>query len=292
MTRVHLVDGTFELFRCFHGAPRAIGSSGDEVGAARALFATLVALVTHRSVTHGAVAFDSVVAPLPPSGRPSAEDLIGSQQPLAADVVRAVGLPVWPAGRFQGDDLLASGAATYARLDEVEQVVVCTTDNDLTQCVRADRVVLLDRIRDVTTDESAVRDKFGVGPEQIPDLFGLIGDRSDGIAGVPGWGKVSAAKVLGRYGSIDAIPPDPADWDVEVRGRDRLAAALRDRRAEALLARELSVRRADLPVPRQLASIAWHGARQDLVDALVERLDDDSVVERIPRWDERDRRDD
>ena len=111
MAEVYLVDGTFELFRCFHGAPRATGASGQEVGAARALLATLVALLGRHDVTHVAVAFDSVIAPLATSGPPSAEDLIGAQQPLAADVVRALGIPCWPAGRFQADDLLATAAA-------------------------------------------------------------------------------------------------------------------------------------------------------------------------------------
>ena len=262
------------------------GPTGDEVGAARALFATLVALLTHEHVTHASVAFDSVIAPAAPRGDPTPEDLIGAQQPLAADVVRALGLPVWPAGRFQGDDLLASGAATFARLDDVEQIVVCTTDNDLAQCVRSTRIVLLDRIRGVVTDEPAVRQRFGVAPEQIPDLFGLIGDRSDGIAGVPGWGKVSAAKVLAHYPSIEAIPRAATDWDVEVRGRERLASALCERRAEALLARDLSIRRDDLPVPGELSAIEWGGARRSLVAELTDRLGDDAVVERIPRWDD------
>ncbi|MFW2333903.1 5'-3' exonuclease [Ilumatobacter sp.] len=284
MTRVHLVDGTFELFRCFHGAPRATGPAGDEVGAARALFATLVALLDHQRVTHAAVAFDSVIAPATTKAPASPDDLIGAQQPLAADVVRALGLPVWPAGRFQADDLLASGAVAFAELDDVGQVVVCTTDNDLAQCVRSTRVVLLDRIRGVVTDELAVREKFGVDPEQIPDLFGLVGDRSDGIAGVPGWGQVSAAKALDRYRSIEAIPRIAAEWDVEVRGRERLATALAQRRDEALLARDLSVRRGDLPVPAELAAIEWRGASRPLVERLVERLDDDSTVVRIPRW--------
>ncbi len=287
MKRVHLVDGTFELFRCFHGAPRATGPSGDEVGAVRALFATLVALLTRERVTHAAIAFDSVIAPAAPRDRPTSEDLIGAQQPLAADVVRALGLPVWPAGRFQADDLLASGAATFARLDDVDQVVVCTTDHDLTQCVSSTRVVLLDRIRGVVTDEATVRERFGVEPHQIPDLFGLIGDRSDGIAGVPGWGKVSAAKVLGRYGSIEAIPRSAVDWDVDVRGRERLATALRERRDEALLARDLSILRSDLPVPSEPSAIEWGGARRSLVTQLAGRLGDHAVVERIPRWDDR-----
>ena len=281
---VYLVDGTFELFRCFHGAPRATGPGGGEVGAARALMATFVALLSKHDLTHGAVAFDSIIAPARRKGPVTAEALIGVQQPLAAEIVRALGLVLWPAGRFQADDLLASGAARLAGDEQVDRIVICTTDNDLSQCVRGERVVLLDRIRDVVTDEHGVRTRFGVAPEQIPDLFGLIGDRSDGIAGVPGWGQVSASTLLTRYGRIDDIPDDPLDWDVTVRGRDRLASSLRERRSEALLARDLSVRRPDLPVPATPARLEWRGARRDLVDALVATLGDDSTVERIPRW--------
>jgi 5'-3' exonuclease len=281
---VYLVDGTFELFRCFHGAPRATGPTGDEVGAARGLLATLVALLSKHDVTHGAVAFDSVIAPARAAGPPTSEALIGLQQPLAAEIVRALGLLLWPAGRFQADDLLASGAARLATDERVDRVVICTTDNDLCQCVSGERVVLLDRVRDVVTDENGVRAKFGVAPEQIPDLFGLIGDRSDGIAGVPGWGKVTASALLDRYRRIEDIPDDPGQWDVAVRGRDRLASMLRERRDEALLARDLSVRRPDLPVPATLARLEWRGARRDLVDAVVARLGDDSTIERVPRW--------
>ncbi len=284
MPTVYLVDGTFELFRCFHGAPRATGPSGDEVGAARALFATLVSLLTKQEITHAAVAFDSVIAPPRTKGPPTVEALIGSQQPFAAEIVRALGLVLWPAGRFQADDLLATGAARLAEDELVDRVVICTTDNDLTQCVRSQRVVLLDRIRDVITDESRVRAKFGVDPEQVPDLFGLIGDRSDGIAGVPGWGIASAAAVLARYRNIEQIPDDPEDWDVTVRGYRRLAATLRERRSEALLARDLSVRRDDLPLPATLQDLAWDGARRDLVSTVAAKLGDDSVVTRIPRW--------
>ena len=281
---MYLVDGTFELFRCFHGAPLATGRSGGEVGAARGLLATLVSLITRRGVTHIAVAFDSVVAPAPSAGRPTADALIGAQQPLAADVVRALGVTLWPAGRFQADDLLSTGAARLADADDVERVVICTNDNDLTQCVRGERVVLLDRIRDIVTDEAGVRARFGVSPGQIPDLFALIGDRSDGLAGLPGWGPKSAAALLDRYGCIEAIPDDHDEWDIAVRAGARLASILRERRAEALLSRELSIRRDDLPLPISLAALEWRGARRDLVDGLVAELKDVSVIERIPRW--------
>ncbi len=283
---MYLVDGTFELFRCFHGAPRATNNSGEEVGAGRALLATLVALLEHRNVTHAAVAFDSIIAPAATSGPSSAEDLIGAQQPLAAEIVRALGLTLWPAGRFQADDLLATGASRLTEDPAVDQVVICTTDNDLNQSVRGRRVVLLDRIRDIETDEEAVRARYGVGPEQIPDLFALVGDRSDGLAGLPGWGAKSAATVLSRYGRIEDIPADPAEWDVTVRRADRLATVLRERHEEAILGRELSVRRPDLPMTVELDALAWRGAHREQIAAVVSRLDDDSAVTRITRWQE------
>jgi 5'-3' exonuclease len=285
---VHLVDGTFELFRCFHGAPRARTSDGREVGAARALAATLTALVSADDVGHLAVAFDSIVAP-PGSSRGSSSDaLIGAQQPLAAAVVRALGITLWPSGRYQADEILSTAAERFAADDAVRQVVICSNDNDFAQCVRGDRVVVLDRIRKVVTDGAAVHEQFGVRPDQIPDLFGLVGDRSDGLPGVPGWGKVSAAALLERYQRIDDIPLDAGKWGVAVRGRERLAAALREHRDEALLCRDLSVLRTDLPVPATLDVVAWRGARRAAVDRLVALLEDDAVVERIPRWREDD----
>ncbi len=284
MAHVYLVDGTFELFRCFHGAPHATGRSGTEVGAARGLLATLVSLLAKHDVTHIAVAFDSIVAPLAPPGRPNAEALIGAQQPLAATIVRALGVTLWPAGRFQADDLLATAAARLTEDHDVERVVICTSDNDLAQSVRGERVVVLNRITQVVTDEARVRERFGVAPQQIPDLFALIGDRSDGLAGLPGWGAKSAAAVLRRYGCIESIPDDHNQWDLAVRGAERLAAILRERRAETVLSRELSIRRDDLPLPVSLSAVEWRGARRELIAELVVELDDSSTVERIPRW--------
>jgi 5'-3' exonuclease len=281
--RVHLVDGTYELFRCFHGAPRA-EVAGREVGAVRGLLATLVSLLGQPDVTHVAVSFDSVVDP-PASRRDrSADGVIASQQSLAAQTVRALGVPVWPSGRYQADEVLASAAHRLAGHPGVDQVVICSNDNDFAQCVRGDRVVLLDRSRKVVTDEARVRERFGVAPQQIPDLFALVGDVSDGLPGLPGWGLRSAAAVLARYGTVDAIPLDPAAWDVAVRGRERLGAVLRERHGEVLLCRDLSVLRTDLPVPATPEGLAWPGARRDLVDALVRVIDDGSAVERITRW--------
>jgi 5'-3' exonuclease len=281
--KVHLVDGTFELFRCFHGAPRAAGPGGREVGAARGLLATLVALLADPEVSHVAVAFDSVVAPPGSARGATAEALIGAQAPLAASIVRALGVTVWPSGRYQADELIATAARLHHEDSEVEQVVICATDNDFAQCVRGDRVVLLDRIRRRVTDEVGVRERFGVAPAQIPDLFALVGDRSDGLPGVPGWGKQSAAAVLARYPRLEDIPLDGA-WDVPVRGAARLAASLRERWDEALLCRDLSVLRSDLPLRTTAEQLAWRGADRIAVDALVEALGDDSAAARITRW--------
>lgn len=282
--RVHLVDGTFELFRCFHGAPRARSETGREVGAARGVLATLVALLHEPGVSHVAVAFDSVVAPPGAARGGSAEDLIAAQAPLAADAVRALGLPVWPSGRYQADEVLATAAARCAEHADVDQVVICSTDKDFHQCVRGQRVVTLDRVRRVVTDEAAARLRYGVAPALLPDLFALVGDRSDGIAGVPGWGAASAAALLQRYGGLADIPLDPARWEVPVRGASRLAAALAERRDEALLCRDLLELRTDLPVRVDLDALAWHGAHRSRLTELCTTIEDTSVLERVERW--------
>jgi 5'-3' exonuclease len=284
--RVHLVDGTFELFRCFHGAPRARTAAGREVGAARGLLATLTSLLREPGVTHVAVAFDSVVPPpAPPRGsRLGDEQLIASQVGLAADAARALGVPVWPTGRYQADEMLATAAARYAADEAVGQVVICSTDNDFNQCVRGERVVVLDRVRKVVTDEGAVRARYGVAPEQVPDLFALVGDRSDGLPGVPGWGLKSAAALLQAHGTLAAIPLDERDWQVEVRGAARLAAALREHHAEAVLCRDLSELRTDLPLRQAATELEWQGAIRERVEQLCTLVEDDSVLGRITHW--------
>ncbi|HEY5424056.1 MAG TPA: 5'-3' exonuclease H3TH domain-containing protein [Ilumatobacteraceae bacterium] len=288
--RIHLVDGTFELFRCFHGAPRATNEAGLEVGAARGLLATITALVHRPEVTHVAVAFDSVVAPPPsarggkPTGMLSGDQLISAQAGLAAESVRSLGIRVWPSGRYQADEMIATGAARYAADPTVCQVVICSTDNDFNQCVRGSRIVVLDRIRNVVTDEDAVVERYGVAPSQLPDLFALVGDRSDGLPGVPGWGLRSAAEMLRRYGSLEAMPVDERLWDVAVRGAPRLAAALREWRDEALMCRDLAELRTDLPLRYTVADLAWRGADRARLDRVCRVLGDDSVISRIERW--------
>jgi 5'-3' exonuclease len=282
--RVHLVDGTYELFRCFHGAPRAEGAGGREVGAARGVFATFAALLAEPA-THVAVAFDRVVASPTASAGKGAEALLDAQVPLAAEVVRALGMTLWPSGRFQADELLASGATRFVTDPRVEQVVICTTDLDLAQCVRGTRVVVLDRSRHRVTDEDAVRARFGVAPTQLPSLFALVGDRSDGIAGVPGWGLRSAAVLLAAYGDVASIPTESSAWTVEVRGAARLAASLAARRREALHGEALLTLRDDAPlVESGVDDLAWPGADTHAVDALLDVLAAPHLRERVTRW--------
>lgn len=251
--RLFLVDGTVEMFRCFHATPAAKNQAGAEVGAARGVVATLAALLREPEATHLAVTFDTVRAPDKP-------DALGSQVPLIVDAVRALGIVVWPSGRFSADELLASGARRYR--DEVNQVVLCTTDLDNAQCVVGDRVVLRNRVTKAELDEVGVRSRFGVAPKQLPDLFALVGDRSDGIAGLRGFGLKSAAALVRAFEALDAVPADPSTWP-PLRGRDRLAATFARHRLETLHCRDLLMLRDDAPIPYALDDLRWVAPRPD-----------------------------
>jgi 5'-3' exonuclease len=263
--KVHLVDGTYELFRAHFGAPAATGPDGVEVGATVGLVRSLRALRREAGVTHVAVAFDHVVESfrnrLYP-GYKTAEgvpaDLL-AQFPLAEAAVRALGLTVWPMVEFEADDALASAAARLAELPEVEQVVLCTPDKDLAQCVRGVRVVGLDRMRRRLLDEDGVRAKFGVPPASIPDWLALVGDAADGIPGVPRFGEKSASAVLGRYLHLEAIPPEASRWEVAVRGAAALSESLRAHRQQAELWRTLATLRTDVPLDEGIGDLAWPG---------------------------------
>jgi 5'-3' exonuclease len=288
--KVHLIDGTFELFRCFHGAPRAQLPDGREVGAVRAFLATLVSLLRRRDVTHVALAFDAgIVGARGAGGRPTAAEtateLLQRQYGLATEVVRALRVVLWPmAKRFQADDALATAASRFRDAPGVEQVVICTTDNDLAQCVVGTRVVLLDRIRDRVTDEAAVLEKFGVPPGRIPAYHALVGDVSDGLPGIRGWGAKSTAALLNRYGTLEAIPDDATEWDVRPRGAERLAASLRELRNEATLYRDLSILRTDVPLVEQtIGELEWPGPDAERLRAVAELLDVPEIPERLTR---------
>jgi 5'-3' exonuclease len=262
--RVHLIDGTYELFRTWFGAPSA-RVAGREVGAARALLRSLASLLRGGEVSHAGVAFDHVIESFRnrlfagyKTGEGLEPDLLG-QFGLAERVSAALGLATWPMIELEADDALATAAATLAALPEVSQVVIATPDKDLAQCVRERRVVLWDRLRGVVLDEAGVIGKFGVPPAAIPDYLALVGDSADGIPGLPRWGARSSAAVLARWGRIEAIPDDADAWEVPVRGRAALAATLRERRDEALLYRRLATLRTDAPIDARPAALAWRG---------------------------------
>lgn len=256
---VHIVDGTYELFR-YHFGP----SNRDvERGATVGVVGTLLSMV-EGGATHVGVATDHVVEsfrndlwPGYKDGSGVDPDLLSQFGPLE-EVLATLGIAVMAMVEHEADDALAAMAAVAADDERVERVCICTPDKDLAQCVGG-KVVQLDRRRGTVLDADAVVDKYGVAPASIPDWLGLVGDAADGFPGLPGWGAKSAAAVLRTYGHVDAIPDDPTTWDVKVRNHGTLAATLRDQRADALLFRRLATLELDAPVPSSVDDLRWDG---------------------------------
>jgi 5'-3' exonuclease len=288
--KVHLVDGTYELFRAHFGAPPAVAPDGSPVGAVRGLVRTLLALLASPEVTHVACAFDHVIESFRNdlfAGYKTSEgvpaDLL-AQFGLAEEATRALGIVAWPMVEMEADDALATAAARFADAAEVEQVVICSPDKDLAQCVRGEKVVCLDRRQRKLLDEAGVRAKFGVRPDSMPDWLALVGDTADGYPGVPRWGEKSAAAVLSVYRRLEKIPEYERQWEVEVRGAAALGASLREHRDAAALYRVLATLRRDAPLPEDLGDLRWQGARRDELTALCARIGEDEVVPRMPLW--------
>jgi 5'-3' exonuclease len=287
--KIHLVDGTYELFRSYFGAPPKKAPDGREVGATLGLLNSLLALLTKSGVTHVACAFDHVIESfrndLFPGYKTSqgvAQDLL-AQFALAEQAVAALGVVVWPMVEFEADDALASAARRFGGEGGVDQVVICSPDKDLAQLVLGNQVVCWDRRRDIVYDEAAVLAKFGVRPASIPDWLALVGDSADGYPGLPGWGPKSASAVLSRYEHIDAIPDDPAQWGLDAGRALRLAARLRAHQEEALLYRRLATMRYDVPLLERIADLEWRGAHQHL-KRLCAELGSETFPKRVPRW--------
>jgi 5'-3' exonuclease len=284
---VHLVDATYELFRAHFAVPPAKAPDGREVGAVRGVLSTLLYLVQQEGATHVACATDHVIRSFRNElyagykTEEGVEPALLAQFPLVEEAMAALGLVVWPMVEFEADDALASGAARFAA--ETSQVLVATPDKDLAQCVRGTQVVMLDRRRKLTLDEAAVRAKYGVSPRSIPDWLALVGDSADGYPGLRGWGERSAAAVLERWETIEAIPAAASDWDVKVRAAERLAATLAERRDEALLYKRLATLRSDVPLRESLEDLEWRGARKELRD-LCKRIGFDDFPQRVRRW--------
>ena len=285
--QIHLIDGTYELFRAFFAVPKGERPGGVEVSGARVLLRSLAAWLTRGEVTHVAAAFDTVIESFRNrlfAGYKTGEGIdpdLFAQFPLAERITHALGIATWSMIEFEADDALAAFAARAEADPRVTRVFLCTPDKDLAQCVRGERVVLCDRHRGVLTDEAGVIAKFGVPPASIPDFLALVGDTADGIPGVPRWGAKSAAQLLARWGALERIPPDPALWQVKVRGAENLARSLAEHREAALLYRRLATLRLDVPLPETTDELAWRGARRAELLALCGELGDSVTPERI-----------
>jgi 5'-3' exonuclease len=288
--KIHLVDGTYELFRAHFGAPPAVGADGAAAGAARGLLRTLLALLASPDVTHVACAFDHVIESFRNDlydGYKTSEGVppeLLAQFPVAEQVTRALGIVVWPMVEMEADDALATAAARWADVEGVEQVVICSPDKDLAQCVRGTQIVCLDRRQRKLMDEAGVWEKFGVAPTSLPDWLALVGDSADGYPGVPRWGAKSASAVLARYSRLEGIPELEREWDVTVRGAAALGASLRAHRAEAALFRRLATLRTDANLPESLDELRWLGARRDELEEVCRLIGETEVVPRMPAW--------
>ncbi|MGA7242075.1 MAG: 5'-3' exonuclease H3TH domain-containing protein [Terracidiphilus sp.] len=284
--KVYLVDGTYELFRHYFAVPKARDAKGREVGAVRGVLASLLAMM-RGGVEYIGVATDHVIESFRndlwedyKTGEGVEPDLL-SQFPLLEEVLAAAGIVVWPMIEFEADDALASAAALSRQDRRVEQVVICTPDKDLAQCVQASRVVQLIRRTGVTMDEAGVISKFGVTPESIPDYLALVGDSADGYPGLPGWGARSTAAVLRKFSHIELIPESATDWHVSVLNASSLAEVLSRERKRALLFKTLATLRSDISLFESVDSLRWTGPTAEF-DA-IGRLLDKAVTEKKPR---------
>jgi 5'-3' exonuclease len=265
---VHLIDGTYELFRHFYGVPAATDVNGREIGAVRGVLASVLSMI-ERGATHIGVATDHVVESfrndLYPKYKTSdgvAPELL-SQFPLLEEALEAMGVVVWPMVHYEADDALASASGKAAKDARVRQVFICTPDKDLGQCVSGTRVVQLDRRRNIVRDEAGVLAKFGVNPPSIPDYLAVVGDSADGFPGIPGWGVKAASQTFSRYPHLEVIPKDWREWHPSIRKARLLSEALFNGWNDALLFRTLATLRRDVPVFNTVDDLWWKGPRPD-----------------------------
>jgi 5'-3' exonuclease len=261
---VHLIDGTYELFRHFFAVPAAADLNGQEIGAVRGVLNSVLSMI-ERGATHIGVATDHVVESFRNDLYPGYKTREGvppellSQFPVLEEALEAMGVVVWPMVYYEADDALASAAAKAAPDSRVGQVIICTPDKDLSQCVVGTRVVQLDRRRDILRDEAGVVAKFGVKPESIPDYLAVVGDSADGFPGVAGWGPKAASLSLSQYVHLEDIPKDFRDWHPSIRSAQRLSASLFGSWSDALLFRTLATLRLDVPVFETVDDLRWKG---------------------------------
>jgi len=275
--KIHLVDGTYELFRHFYALPSARDAESREVGAVRGVLASMLRLLKEEA-THLAVATDHVIEsfrndlwPGYKTGEGVDPNLL-AQFPLLESVLVSAGIVVFPMTEFEADDALASAAVFAAEDKRVQQVLVCTPDKDLSQCVSGTRIVQLDRRTGTIRDEQGVAQKFGVLPESIPDYLALVGDAADGYPGLPGWGSKSSSGVLRKYHHLEQIPASFLDWHVNVANVSTLSSILRREWDRALLFRDLATLRTDLPLFDSVDALRWSGPTPEF-DAAARKLE-------------------
>jgi 5'-3' exonuclease len=286
--KIHLVDGTYELFRSFYGPPGRTAPDGREVGASVYLLRNLLTLITQDEATHIAVAFDHEIRSFRNdlyAGYKTGDDidpLLLGQFELAEELVSALGFVIWPMIEFEADDAIAAAAVNYAEDKRVDQVLICTPDKDLSQLVGG-KIVAWDRRREIVYDEAGVVEKYGVKPASIPDYLALVGDAADGIPGIEAWGAKSVATVLSRFGDIESIDEDTSDWGITPGRAKRLKENLFGNMEDALLYRELTRLRLDVPIKESVDDLEWQGARPELRDLLTD-LGAENMIESIPKW--------
>lgn len=289
--RLHVIDGTFELFRAyFSKAPDHVNPDGLPAKATVGVVRSLLSLLHDptESVTHIAVAFDNPIESFRnelfggyKTGAGIPRDLRANFDPVE-EAVATLGVTVWRMDEWEADDALATAAARWA--NDVEQVRLMTPDKDAGQCLRGGRVVMVDRIRKKVTDEQGLFDKLGIRPASVPDYLALVGDTADGIPGLPGWGAKSASTLLEHYETLAAIPDDPDDWAVKVRSAERLAEVLRENRHDANLYRTLAELVTDVPLPQSLDDLEWAGVPRGPFEAWCERFGVTTLASRPERW--------
>lgn len=290
MLRIHLIDGTYELFRCFYGSPSKVTSTGSEVGATVTFVRSMLRLLQEDKATHIACAFDHVITSFRNSlfdGYKTGENidsLILSQFELIEQATEAIGVTYWPMIEFEADDALASAARKLSANPNVSQILICTPDKDLAQCVKEQRVVCFDRRKGVIIDEAGVSAKYGINPESIPDWLALVGDRSDGIPGISGWGKKSAATILLHYKHLEQIPKRPDELVVQVRGAQRLIQNLYNNWESAQLYRDLATLRTDVQLDVELKKIKWKGVPKTLFKELCLEVEELDLLNIVKNW--------
>ena len=288
MTTVHLIDGTYELFRAHFGAPPRTTPEGWDIGATHGIISSTLSLLAEPGVTHVGAAFDTVIESFRKDmfdGYKTGEGTppeLHAQFPVAERALEALGVTVWSMIEQEADDGLAAAAEKYH--PDVDRVVILSPDKDMCQLYGNPKIVGFNRRESAFVDADAVREKFGVSPESIPDYLALVGDTADGIPGLPGWGAKSSSTLLAEYTHLDQIPTSAEDWEVTVRSAPKLAATLAENLDAALLYRDLATLRTDADIPESLEDLSWKGVHREDFLALCDELGFAGLRNRPEQW--------